>query len=74
MGLPYSSGSHDGEVPEDDKALGVSCSQALIVPEEDGSVDLCLVAAENVLGNRDWFSHGRIAATQAGSCCRLLGR
>lgn len=52
MSLPNGTRPHDGEIPSDNEAIGVSGQQALVGSEEGDSMDLGLVASEDGLGLR----------------------
>lgn len=42
---PDGSRPHNGQIPDDDEALGVSCYEAVIAPDEGGCMDLSLVSS-----------------------------
>ena len=44
---PDRTGPHNGQVPDDDEAICIPCDEALIVPDERGSVDLNLVSSKH---------------------------
>lgn len=52
MGLPDSAGTHYGEVPGDNEAIGITRQETLVGSHKDGGMHLGLVAAQNRLGLR----------------------
>lgn len=52
MSLPDRTGPHDGQVPDDDKAIGVAGQESLVLPAKHSRMDLCLVPSQNGLGLR----------------------
>lgn len=52
MSLPHGAGPHDGEIPSHHEAVCIAGQEPLVSPDEDGSMHLGLVAAQNRLGLR----------------------
>ncbi len=52
MGLPDSTGPHDGQVPDDNKAIGIAGQESLVLAAKHSRMDLCLVPSQDGLGLR----------------------
>jgi hypothetical protein len=50
VSLPYRSGSHDSKIPYGNEAFCISSDKPLIVTNEGGRMDLCLVSSQYRLG------------------------
>lgn len=50
MCLPYGARSHDSQIPYDDETFCISSDQSLIVADEGGRMNLCLVSSQYSLG------------------------
>lgn len=70
MSLPNGTRPHDGKIPSDDEAIGVSSQQALVRSEEGDSMDLGLVASEDGLGLRRGAVVIRVARSGHGGSWR----
>ena len=53
MSLPHSTGPHNGQVPYNDKAIGVAREEPLVAVRKNGGVDLRSMAAEDA--TRGWW-------------------
>lgn len=59
VGPPDGAGTHDGQVPQDNESICVTCRKTLILLEEAGGMDLSLVSSQYGFGGRWWGGHCR---------------